>query len=71
MQADHLEMVVQQDGRLTLNNLPLKAGVAIEVIPRVQPVAAPSSDRYPLRGRAVIDLHPMEPVAESEWGAMR
>ena len=71
MQAYRLETVVQQDGKLTLNNLPLKAGVAIEVIIRVQPVANLSSDRYPLRGKPVIYLHPMEPVAGSDWSAMQ
>jgi hypothetical protein len=71
MQAYRLETVVQQDGKLTLNNLPLKAGVAIEVIIRVQPAATSSSDRYPLRGKPIIYLNPMESVAESDWGAMQ
>jgi hypothetical protein len=71
MQAYRLETVIQQDGKLTLNNLPLKAGVAIEVIIRVQPVAISSSDRYPLRGKPIVYLNPMEPVAELDWSAMR
>ncbi len=69
MQAYCLETVIQKDGVLTLDNLPLKAGVAIEVIIQVQPVAPSSSDRYPLRGKPVTYLDPMESVAESDWGA--
>ena len=32
MQAYRVETVLQQDGRLTLSNLPLQAGASVEVI---------------------------------------
>ena len=39
MQAYRVETTVAQDGTLTLSNLPLRAGEAIEVIILVQPSA--------------------------------
>ncbi len=71
MQAYRLETVVQKDGTLTLNNLPLKAGSNIEVIILVQPATSSHPNRYPLRGKPVIYLNPMESVAQSDWSVMQ
>lgn len=70
MQTYHIETVIQQDGTLILDHLPLKAGAIIQVIIQVQPGVSSHSDRYPLRGMPVLYLNPTEPVAESDWSAM-
>ena len=69
MQAYRVETTVAQDGTLTLSNLPLRAGEAIEVIILVQPSAMRGHPRYPLRGMPVRYLDPTEPVAQADWEA--
>ena len=71
MQAYRVETTVAQDGTLTLSNLPLRAGEAIEVIILVQPSAMPSHQRYPLRGMPVRYIDPTEPVVQADWEAAR
>jgi len=64
MQTYHIETVIQQDGTLILDHLPLKAGTIIQVIIQVQPETSSRSDRYPLRGTPVLYPNLTEPVAE-------
>jgi hypothetical protein len=71
MQAYRVETTVVQDGTLTLSNLPLRAGEAIEMIILVQPSAMHSHQRYPLRGTPVRYIDPTEPVAQADWEAAR
>jgi hypothetical protein len=63
-QTYYIETVIQQDGTLILDHLPLKAGTIIQVIIQVQPETSSCPDRYPLRGTPVLYLNPTEPVAE-------
>ena len=53
MVAHRVETRLQQDGKLTLDNLPFHAGEAVEIIilAAQQPVQA--TNRYPLRGTVV------------------
>jgi len=69
VQAYRVEIVLQQDGTLTLTNLPLSAGAPVEVIILVQPQAPAHADRYPLRGTPITYLNPTEPVAQADWEA--
>jgi hypothetical protein len=69
MQAYRVETTVAQDGTLTLSNLPLRAGEAVEVIILVQPSAMRGHQRYPLRGMPVRYIDPTEPVAPADWEA--
>jgi hypothetical protein len=55
------------DGTLTLSNLPLRAGEAVEVIILVQPPGLVSHQRYPLRGTSVYYSEPTESVAQEDW----
>ena len=71
MQAYRVETTVAQDGTLTLSNLPLRAGEAIEVIILVQPSAMRGHQRYPLRGMPVRYIDPTEPVAQADWEAVQ
>ena len=69
MQAYRVETLVQHDGQLTLHNLPLHAGEAVEVIILVRTPQATTSNPYPLRGTASTYQNPTEPVAADAWEA--
>ena len=71
MQAYHVEMTIQQDGTLTLTNLPVQAGETVEVIVLVQPPRPPCPSHYPLRGTLLTYHDPTEPVAQADWEATR
>ena len=66
MQAYRVETTLEHDGTLTLTNLPLQAGEAVEVIILVRPSAALHQNRYPLRGTPITYRDPPEPVAQSD-----
>jgi hypothetical protein len=70
MQAYRVETTVQQDGMLTLSNLPLQAGETVEVIILVRPSAL-RQNRYPLRGLPITYVDPTEPVAQADWEAIQ
>ena len=66
--AHRVEAVLTEDGKLSLDNLPFRAGQAVEVI--VLPAAytaAPAA--HTLRGTVLRYDRPTEPVAEADWGA--
>jgi hypothetical protein len=69
MQAYRVETILQQDGTLTLSNLPLRAGETVEVIVLVQSPVTVERQRYPLRGMPVRYVDPTEPVAQADWEA--
>lgn len=71
MQAYRVETQVQQDGQLTLHNLPLHAGEAVEVIILVHSSQPPSTRPYSLRGTTITYARPTEPIATDEWEAMQ
>jgi hypothetical protein len=71
MQAYRVETTVQQDGTLTLSNLPLHAGETVEVIILVQPPFAMDRQRYPFRGVPVQYVDPTEPVTQEDWDAAK
>jgi hypothetical protein len=70
MQAYRVETQVQQDGQLTLQNLPLQAGEEVEVMILVRAPKGVPQTPYPLRGLPVTYHQPTEPVA-TQWGATR
>lgn len=67
--AHRVETVLSEDGKLSLDHLPFRAGQAVEVI--VQPVARPAVGGHPLTGSVVHYDRPTEPVADSDWDADR
>ena len=69
MQAHRVEATLEQDGMLTLSNLPFHAGESVEVIILAQPSLVPHPKRYPLRGTAIRYIDPTEPVAQDQWEA--
>jgi hypothetical protein len=69
MQAYRTETKVNQDGSVTLRELPFAAGDEVEVIVLPREQQDLSRDRYPLRGTPIRYENPTEPVAESDWEA--
>ena len=73
MSTRHVETKLTEDGTLTLNDLPFRAGDAVEVIVMARPTkpSATGAAPYPLRGKPIQYIEPTEPVAEEEWEALR
>jgi hypothetical protein len=71
MNAHRVETTINQDGTLTLKDIPFQAGDAVEVIILERPPKPNGENPYPLRGQPVRYDDPTEPVAETEWGALR
>lgn len=70
MISHRIRTTLEQDGTLTLKNLPFHAGETIEVIMLTK--RSPSHrGAYPLRGTPVTYTDPFEPVGEGEWDAAR
>jgi len=69
MQAYRVETTLQQDGTLTLSDLPFHAGEAVEVIILIRSPTALRENRYPLRGTLISYINPTEPVAQEDWEA--
>jgi hypothetical protein len=68
--AHRIEAVLSEDGKLSLDNLPFRAGQAVEVIILAAPRPA-AAGAHPLRGTVVRYDQPTAPVAEGDWGALR
>jgi hypothetical protein len=69
--AHRVETTLRQDGTLTLEHLPFRAGQAVEVIILAQPPAPGPDTRYTLRGAPARYDRPTEPVAAEDWEALR
>ena len=70
MLAHRIETTINQDGTLTLENLPFHSGEPVEVIILSQPHKAVEQNRYPLRGTNIQYISPLEPVAPEDWEAI-
>ena len=71
MNAHRVETTINQDGTLTLKDIPFQAGDAVEVIILERPPKTRGENPYPLRGQPVRYDAPTEPVAENDWGALQ
>jgi hypothetical protein len=67
--AHRIEAVLSEDGKLSLDHLPFRAGQAVEVI--VLPATRPTLPGPALRGTVLRYDRPTDPVAEADWGALR
>ena len=65
--AHRIEAVLTEDGKLSLDHLPFRAGQAVEVI--LLPVSRPAPAAPPLRGAVLRYDRPTDPVGESDWDA--
>jgi len=71
MQAYKTDAKIELEGELRLADLPFHAGDEVEVILlRREPVRL-IGNPYPLRGLQIRYEDPTEPVAESDWEALR
>jgi hypothetical protein len=71
MAVHRVEITLNQNGTLTLTDLPFHAGDAVEVIILPRSHRPAEQNAYPLRGTMVEYVHPTDPVAEEEWAALR
>ena len=70
LQAHRIETLTQ-DGRLTLDQLPFRAGETVEIIVRTSLSESPAQDRNLLHGTVTKYLDPFEPVAEADWEVLQ
>ena len=69
MQAHRIEIVVQQDGKLVIEDIPFNAGESVEVI-ILSTNKTSTENRYPLRGTVIEYIDPTDPVALDDWEAL-
>jgi hypothetical protein len=67
--AHRIEAVLLEDGKLSLESLPFRAGQLVEVI--VLPATQPVPPDHPLRGAILRYERPTEPVAEGDWDVLQ
>ena len=70
MEAYRTEIVIAEDGTLSLRGLPFREGERVEVIV-LGHKRAEGEGEYPLRGLPVQYEDPFGSVAEEEWNALR
>ena len=71
MEAYRVETTLPADGVLTLDDLPFRAGEAVEVIILARSNAVAASKNHALRGTPVEYIAPFEPVAQNDWEALQ
>ena len=71
MSTHHRETKLKEDGKLTLNDLPFRAGETVEVILVSHSPRTKSNNPYALRGKPVRYIEPTEPVSEEDWEVLR
>jgi hypothetical protein len=71
MRAYKLETLIPENGVLTLDSLPFRAGEAVEVIILARDEHKRETVRGALRGKVVQYERPTEPVAAEDWDALR
>jgi hypothetical protein len=65
-------LVVEKEGVLVIEDLPLKKGQRIEIaVYDAQPAAQDAEDPLSLRGEPLYDENPFEPIAVEEWAALQ
>jgi hypothetical protein len=69
MRAHQVHTVIEDDGVVSVEGLPVRAGQRVQVIV-LMPEEADVTERYPLRGLKPFHFtDPNEPVGEEDWGA--
>jgi hypothetical protein len=71
MDTHRVEVTLNEDGVLTLNDLPFNAGDEVEVLIVARQSRSNGQKRYPLRGQAVRYDEPAAPVAREDWDALQ
>jgi len=73
LEAYKTDVIVEEDGTVTISNLPFRKGEKLEVI-LLQRIVQRAGlvnrlESYPLRGEPVRYVDPFEDVAEDDWKA--
>ena len=71
MQTYRIEATIAQDSTLVLQSIPFQAGELVEVTISKKFTMASNGNRYPLRGTPVTFIRPTDPVAQTDWEAMK
>jgi len=71
MQTLHVETICTENGVISLRNLPIYQGDFVDVVIIPRSSSPSSGSQYALRGESVDYIDPFEPVALSEWEALR
>ena len=71
MSVFHTEVVVKEDGTITIDGLPFRAGEKVGVDVRTRETIDINEARYPLRGEFFRYDGPFESVAESDWESLK
>ena len=71
MNVHRIETTLNQDGTLTLTDLPFHAGDAVEIIILPRATKPAGQKNYPLQGTSIEYVDPTDPVAEEDWAALR
>ena len=66
--AHQTQVVLTEDGKLSLDHLPFRAGQTVEVI--VLPVSWTTGPSPILRGTVLRYEQPTAPVVDADWGAL-
>ena len=67
MQTFYAETVLEEDGKLTLHQLPFVHGETVQIF--ISAAKQLSTARHPLRGTVLKYERPFEPVAQEDWAA--
>lgn len=70
MSSHHVEITLDQDGKIMLDELPFRAGDTVEVIILARQIK-PNGRGYPLRGQPIKYVEPTDPVAQTDWDAIQ
>lgn len=69
MPAHRIELILTEDGKLSLDRLPFQTGQTVEVI--VLPIPATRPAAGSVRGAVVRYDQPTDPVADADWGVFQ
>ncbi len=68
MKEVKVRIVVREDGRIVIDDVPVRSGQEIEITLRIP---QPGEATFPLRGLPVRYVDPFLPVDENDWNASR
>jgi hypothetical protein len=64
-------MTLTQDGQLTLDHLPFRAGETVEAVVLTGAPESPAQDCDFLHGTVIKYFDPFDPVAEADWEVLQ
>lgn len=71
MKTYRISTIVEEDGTVTIANLPFHKGDELEVILRPRNGLKDRAAGYPLRGEPVEYHGPLDSVSEGDWDALK